>query len=544
MISSATRNLYMSAFFVICALSTAQNFQWVKQEGSKSWEEAGGMTLDPVGNLYSIGYFQDTVDFDPGPGVFTLTALGMQDIFITKFDASGGFQWVKTVASSGWEEGHSITTDINGNIYLTGFFLGTTDFDPSVGVFTLTSSVSGDGFICKLNSTGSFVWARQFTGNLAVTLFDIAVDKSGNVLTTGFFDGTADLDPGPGTFSMTVVGYSDIFISKLDSSGNFVWAKRMGGGDGEVGYSICTDVNGNVYTTGTFFGTVDFDPGSGTFNLQSPGQQEIYACKLDSAGNFLWAKQIGGETGYSIELDKVGNVLVTGEYGWNDIMINKLSTSGTTIWSKQIGGFLSRSIAVDNNNSVYTTGQFMGIKDFDPGPATFTLAAGGSTDSYICKLDAFGSLVWVKQFKGSNEVQSRSIVVDASGNVFTNGFFDGTADFDPSSATYTLSALGSYDVFLHKLSPPPSTVALPESNFLDLARVYPNPMNGKLVVELHKERNDLTFVIRNSIGQVVTAEFFSEGSQKVIQVNDAAGFYTLEISDQNGCKTTIKFIKN
>src|SRR5690606_14138249 len=151
---------------------------------------------------------------------------------------------------------------------------------------------------------------------------------TGNVYTTGYFDGTADFDPGAGTHHLTVVGYSDIFVCKLDVSGNLVWVKQLAGGTGEAGYDIDVDDSGNVYSTGTFFGTVDFDPSTAVFNLSSPGQQEIYLSKLDASGNFIWVKQMGGEVGYALTLDRAGNVYFTGYYGWADITINKLDGAG------------------------------------------------------------------------------------------------------------------------------------------------------------------------------------------------------------------------
>ena len=97
------------------------------------------------------------------------------------------------------------------------------------------------------------------------------MDASGNVYTTGYFQGTVDFDPGAGTFNLTSAGLQDIFISKLDAAGNFVWAKQLGGTLNDVGYSIALDTSGNVYTTGFFRDTVDFDPGAGTFNLTPAG---------------------------------------------------------------------------------------------------------------------------------------------------------------------------------------------------------------------------------------------------------------------------------
>ena len=150
----------------------------------------------------------------------------------------------------------------------------------------------------------------------------VAVDGSGNVYTTGFFEGTADFDPENVTAGDTLVsaGGSDIFVSKLDSAGNFVWAKQMGGGDDDQGHGVAVDGSGNVYTTGHFRSTADFDPGTGVFDLMSSRPEagpslDLFVSKLDSAGNFVWARQMGGtgsDQGEDVAVDDRGNVYTTG----------------------------------------------------------------------------------------------------------------------------------------------------------------------------------------------------------------------------------------
>jgi hypothetical protein len=125
--------------------------------------------------------------------------------------------------------------------------------------------------------------------------YSIAVDAAGNVYTTGYFEGTADFDPSAGVFNLTSAGSVDIFVSKLDASGNFVWAKAMGGTSIDQATSIAVDASNNVYTTGYFYNTADFDPSAGVANLTSAGSGDIFVSKLDASGNFVWAKAMGGD---------------------------------------------------------------------------------------------------------------------------------------------------------------------------------------------------------------------------------------------------------
>src|SRR5258708_19018608 len=162
----------------------------------------------------------------------------------------------------------------------------------------------------------NLLWVKQFGGPNSDEGRSVTVDKQGNVLTTGVFEGTVDFDPGAGTFNLTSVSASnDVFISKLDPNGNMLWTKQIGGAGNEYAFSITTDASGNIYVIGIFSGTADFDSGSGTFNMTSVSAgEDIFITKLDPSGNLLWAKQMGGisnDYGYSIALDASGSVYST-----------------------------------------------------------------------------------------------------------------------------------------------------------------------------------------------------------------------------------------
>src|SRR5690606_29098604 len=118
-----------------------------------------------------------------------------------------------------------------------------------------------DIFVSKLDPNGNFLWAKQMGGTDNDQGISITVDTSGNIYTTGIFRNTVDFDPGAGVYNLTAVVGNDIFISKLDANGNFLWAKQMGSGGNTRSNSIVLDTNGNIYTTGIFQSTADFDPG-------------------------------------------------------------------------------------------------------------------------------------------------------------------------------------------------------------------------------------------------------------------------------------------
>jgi len=473
------KKFYVAVLFLILSqLTIAQDhaLKWVNQIGGSADDEGRSITTDIGGNVYTTGYFVGIVDFDPGVGTTNLISKGGNDIFIQKLNSAGNLLWVKQIGGNVDDFGYSITTDAVGNVYTTGCFEGTVDFDPGAGITNLTSNGNCDIFIQKLDSAGNLLWVVQRGGTYWDYGYSITIDTSGNVYTTGCFQGTVAFGPGAGTIYLTSAGSRDIYIQKLNSAGNFLWVKQIGWISQDIGYSITTDVSGNVYTTGCFMGTVDFDPGIGTFYLTAVGDRDIYIQKLDASGNFLWANQMGGirwDCGYSITLDDSCNVYTTGYFnktvdfnpgpgtinltskGDRDIFIQKLDNAGNFLWVKQMGGTFKDegySITTDVGGNVYTIGYFNNTVDFDPGTGITNLTSAAGDDIFIQKLDSAGNFLWVKQMGGNSHDIGYSITIDVSGNIFTTGSFDGTADFNPGAGTTNLTSAGNRDIFIQKLS--------------------------------------------------------------------------------------------
>ncbi len=325
----------------------------------------------------------------------------------------------------------------------------------------------------------TYQWANGFGASSIDEGYSVRFDGAGNVYTCGKFRGTVDFDPGAGTFNMTSAGSDDIFISKLDVSGNFVWAKQIGGASGDYASALTLDATGNIYITGSFGLNVDFDPGVGVFNMNAPIGLEAFVLKLNSIGNFVWATQIGGPgngtQSKSISVDATGNVHIVGYFtgtsdfdpsagtllftaaGNFDIFITKLNSSGNYVWSKQFSGGNDsdngEGIVVDGAGNVYTVGRFEGTVDFDPGPGVYTLTVAGGAgdvDIFISKLNASGNFVWAKRIGGVTADEGYSIALDASNNVYTTGRFNTTVDFDPGAGTFNLTA-SMQNAFVSKL---------------------------------------------------------------------------------------------
>lgn len=386
---------------------------WARGMGSDNSDYGYDVAVDVAGNVYTTGFFNNTADFDPGMDTSELSSLGAKEIFVSKLDSSGNFLWAVSFGGIADDVGEGVTVDGSGNVFITGWFQGTVDFDPGLGEHNLFSGGQRAVFVVKLDSSGKLVWAKAITGTSGAMGRAIAVDRTGNVYTTGSFYGTSDFDPdATATFELTPT-IEDIFISKLDSSGNFLWAGAMSGKLYESGNAITVGRSGNVYITGEFSGTVDFDPGSGSYPLTSIGNYDVFVAKLDSVGNFVWAGSMGGpnfDHGQGIGVDEKGNVSVTGYFG--------------------------------------------ATADFDPGPGVLELTSAGSNDVFVSKLDRNGNLVWAKTLGGPSSDYGYDLAVDRYGSVYFTGHFVGAVDFDPGEGTDILDSGSFVNIFASKLAGP------------------------------------------------------------------------------------------
>ncbi len=471
--------IFLFALIIINADAQVTSLEWAKSFGGMQNEIIKGTTFDAEGNTYITGTFNGTADFDPGVGVYNLQSTtgwnGSTDIFITKLNSAGKFIWAKQFQGIFDENVTGIAVDTFGNVFTTGSFNQSVDFDPdTIKQFNLIPDSNEDMFICKLDSSGNFVWAKKFGGWYNQVGNRIVLDIKGNVYTTGYFEDKMQIDSGTGVFTLTSLGSSDIFVMKLSNSGNFIWAKSMGGTSNDIGYAITIDSFCNVYTTGKFFGTADFDPDAAVYKFsEKGGYGDMFISKLNVNGKFIWAKHIRGlytQSSESIILDGEGNVYTSGRFldstdfdpgnGYyylscynTNLFILKLDNAGNFKWVKSIIGNNNTASAsiTDKYNNVYTVGYFTGQVDFDPGLRAFQVTGSGM---FILKLSSSGNFKWVKTILVGLSAAATSVRVDESDNIKVSGIFSGKypVDFDPGNDTLRLKAVNeSQDIFVMKM---------------------------------------------------------------------------------------------
>ena len=447
---------------------------WARTWGGNENDIGQSVAVDQSGNMYVVGSYAETVDFDPGTSVDSHTSNGDLDCFLVKLNSLGEFLWAQTWGGSSDDIPYGITAGNSGTVYIIGEFTGTVDFDPTSGSDNHESEGSRDIFLSAIADTGMYQWSRTWGGTQDDYGMDVAVDPSGNIYTIGsfktYYPGTVDFNPGSGQDLHSSIGSIDAFLSSLDSAGNFRWAKTWGGFDNDWARGVACDSGGNVFVTGEFAETCDFDPGPGEEIHIANGLVDCFLSKFTSAGTSDWALTWGGgwyDFGLSVTTNIENNVYVSGMSSdtvdfdpgpGTDIhdggaFVSKFDPSGTYNWALTWGTIDDRGsgVAVDEDGNVFVTGSFKGTVDFDPGVGVeLHTSSGGALDrdAYTSRFDSDGTLDWVITWGGVSDDMANGISLDNSGNPIVTGWFRAIVDFHPGESVETHTSEGISDAFL------------------------------------------------------------------------------------------------
>lgn len=451
--------------FTIKAFSQSPSWVWAKSAtDSTIYDDRNSIgskiSADGNGNIYVAGnFYGSTMDF----GSFTISG----NCFLVKYDPSGNVIWAK---GFGGGNINGISTDSNGDVIITGTF--------SLTLILGSDTLIGSGnsfFLVKYNSSGTLLWDKASGIVGSADGNNITIDKNNNIYATGQFTGTTSFDG----IVLTALVYNSMFIVKYDPSGNVIWAKTQQGGIAK-GEGISHDSYGNIFCTG-FFGSYAITFGSTTLVPSSP--YNIFVVKLDSLGNFLWARNGGrianDDEGYHIAADSIGNSYVIGQY-FNDsisfdgiVLVNNGSVNddffivkydpiGNVIWAKSAGGTnydFANDIKTDKYGNIYITGTFQSSA------ITFGTTSLNSygTNLFIVKYNPLGNVLWARNSTGTslNNNYSNGICTDNNGNVYVEGgFSNSNASFGSTVLNCSPMAYSIYDFFIAKLSQCTLTVTI------------------------------------------------------------------------------------
>lgn len=389
------------------------SYGWTRTFGGDDMDRGEAITVDGSGNVYVIGTFMRVVDFDFGSGTDNHTSNGLDDIFVTKINADGSYGWTRTFGSTNNDQVKAAALDGSGNILITGLFRGTVDFDSGGGVDNITSKGQGDAFLVKINADGSYGWTKTFGGPADDKGTGLARDNTGNFFLIGSFGGTVDFDFSQSTDEKTSLGNSDVFVTKINSDESYGWTRTFGGAALVGAKGVATDSGGNIYVTGFFQQTMDFNFESGTDSHSSASM------------------------------------------GFTDAFITKIMADGSYGWTKSYGGEASdegNGIAIDSNDNLYISGSYQGTVDFDSSSGEDLQPGVSGSEIYVTRINADGSYGWTRTLGTSMHDKAYGVAVDGSDNVYVTGFYQGTAYlFDDWGGT-AYPTRGGEDIFVMKIS--------------------------------------------------------------------------------------------
>jgi hypothetical protein len=561
------KQLTFILLFSFITILTFGQTEWAKSIGGTSLDQGSDVVMDNFGNLYTTGFFEGTVDFDPGAGAVNLSSVGSRDFFIAKYDNLGQLIWAKGIGGGSHEHARSIALDASGNIFIAGDYNGLVDFDPGVGFSFKDVKGASDIFVAKYDSQGNFIWAKTFGGVGIESCRDMSLDAFGNLIITGVYQGTSDFDPNGGVISMTSAGQFDAFLLKLDVSGNYVWAKSIQSANSNYVNQVIVDHIGNINIVGDFQGIADFDPSNATFSMTTIGNKSAFFAKYSPQGQFINATMIGGsgfEIGKAIAVDLQDNIYITGDFrgvvdfdpsgsthfvtssGIRDIFVAKYTTQGELVWANKIGGTgddQATAITLDNNNEVFVAGYFNGSMTLS-NLKTFTSA--GNTDIILARYNSDGLLKYAVCYGGGNGDEAIGLIANNAGDIYNIGWIQGVSNFGNT----TLNSAGDRDIYLAKTTMQDLTTT--ENPFIieKNISIFPNPSNGQFNLRMENlETEQLTISVIDATGRILNSETVNTFGQTVYQhqfnlTNQViTGLYFVRITSENSVVTRKVFVR-
>lgn len=449
------------------------NFLSVHTFTATNYSAFQSIRVDGSGKIYLGGYFWGTQDFDVGVGVANETSATTGSNMFLIYDSNMNllnrfvnFGRFKTLCE----------VDNSGNIYLAGLFNASSDFDPSPSTYTLTPVGGSDVFIAKYNSSMVLQWAGQIGNANTENLKQLKLDANGNPILLGEFSGTVDFDISSSSAYTIAAVATDNFLVRISSFGLFNWARHYQLStisSNVIGDYVNVDSNNNVYFTGGFSGTKNFNNGGTAFNMFATGDVDGFVEKLDNTGAQQWCFRFGGSTpGYNYT-----------------------------------GG---HCISIENSGQIDLIGSMRIVNDFDPSPYDSTSTASYSSfyNSYVAKYNQLKTLsISTSSLCAGNNLSVPYSIngVCNAGNIFTAQLSDATGSFVSPISIGTISSTTSGTIS----ATVPSTVAYGTNYRVRVVSSNP-PQNG--------ERNNSNILINNA------PSVLSSPSSKTVCINSNTSF--------------------
>lgn len=478
-------------------LNGGPGLDWATYYGGLDSDFGSAIATDSMGNVYLAGHTESENIMNTGGHQNTYGG-GDLDVFLVKFDASGARLWSTYYGGTGWDYGYSLAIDQEGNLYLAGTTISSSNI--ASGGHQNTHAGNNDAFLVKFDAAGVRQWATYYGGSGIDSGRDVAVDKQGNVYLAGQTQSTAGI--ASGGHQNTQGGATDAFLVKFNASGARLWATYYGGFGFEENSSVATDGQGNVYLAGRSEGYGNIASG-GHQNNFGGGAYDAFLAKFNASGARLWATFYGGtkdDLGFSVATDVLGNVYLAGNTNSNnniaaaghqmtlggglfgDAFLARFNAAGQRQWGTYYGGASSESggrVATDGQGNVYLAGASGSTDNIASGG--FQNTPGGTDDIFLAKFDASGARQWGTYYGAPPDDQAQAVATDPLGNIFVTGRTESSYSF--ASAGYqNIYGGGAWDAFLIKVDGDAISGSPALNPLSPRINTFPNPVEDVLQV--------------------------------------------------------------
>ena len=452
---------------------------WSTYCGGTNQDVATGIAESPGQNTYISGYTASPTLATFGVVKNALTVGGGFDAFLAKYNNAGVLQFFTYYGGTANDQGTCVALDNTGtNVYLAGFTTSATGV-ASVGPGVYHAAYNGgtDGFIVKLNNTGTVrIWATYFGGTGLDVINGIANDAGNNIYITGQ-TASNTLVSSAGAYQTARSGTNDAFIAKFNSAGVNQWSTYYGGTAQDQGFGIACDVWSNVIVTGQTNSVINI-ASPGAFHTTMSGTTDAFLVKFRTGGTRVWGTYFGGtatEQGNAVAINPVdSSIAIVGNTtsaaglatlngmqtvygGIQDGYVAYFTPAGTNLWSSYYGGSnidYGQSVCFDAlQNIVIAGGTFSsnGISDAN----AIQPAIGGDYDAFVAKIRTNGQRLWATYFGGTFYDYANGVVCDVNNQIVLAGYTTsigtyGAGGITTVGAQQTVYGGGTYDAFVTK----------------------------------------------------------------------------------------------
>lgn len=554
--------LIVSAFTLTCLHASKPYFNWGKSIGGNRFDYPQKSILDNENNQIICGIFEDTINLDlEGKKSVLAKSTSKNSSFILKNSFEGYLIWGLSYNNVST---YSVCTDNDNNVYVSGRFFGTVDFDLSSGsqIRVGDSLTNGSGFIMKLDNKGKFIWVQTSLVNETGMVVHLYF-KNDRLYANGQFASITFPTDFKGRSKISSLGKnsSKNFLICMDKDANYIWHKTYYSPTNNYLSTIISNSKNEVFIAGLKSDSLVVEDPNLPINLfKYKDVSYNYIIKFDALGNCVWANEFGGNSSSfcDIVLKPNGNVVCFGnfrtQYKYNPIKNNFINCNNYGIVALTLlpngipdtaiviaEGLLtySNDVVLTCNNEYAITGfyqQEILLKN-DP-KGVYSHISDKNNKLYIGILDSnFNTLSSTVLGNSLSSISPQNINADCYGNIYINGNFTGSFPSDPDNNSVALTSKGLFDVFFLRFGPYSLSTKKPIKNSII---TYPNPCHQELNIQM-ENAIERSFQIISNEGKWISTQSSNEVALHIDTSALANGLYYINITDKDGMTQVIKF---